>query len=108
MRKRIPWDEQQQARLRELWSSDMSHAEIGKEFGVSAASIGIKAARMKLPRRDRPFHKASAEQVMIAQNLYAHGVAISHIARRLGVTHQTAANWIRNPPQYALADKADA
>ncbi len=108
MHKRIPWNEKQQAQLKELWNTGMSLKEIGAVFGVSGASVGIKAGRMKLLGRKRLCYKATPDQVAIAQNLYAHGVAISHIAQRLGVTHQTAANWIKDPPKSALADKADA
>lgn len=45
------WTEQDVATLIELWSKNMSNAEIAKKLGRPESAIAVKASRINLPRR---------------------------------------------------------
>lgn len=52
-----PWDEEREALLRELWTTGLSAAEIGRRIGVSKNAVIGKRKRLDLPPRPSPLQR---------------------------------------------------
>jgi len=50
----MDWSQDDIARLRELWATDLSTAEIGRRMGITKSAVVGKAHRLDLPRRPSP------------------------------------------------------
>jgi hypothetical protein len=47
----IRWTDKDVARLIELWSTEMTNAQIAKELDRAESAVAVKASRINLPRR---------------------------------------------------------
>lgn len=79
------WTSEHDARLAELWPSDMKQAEIADELGFSAAWISVRAAALDLPPRrsttsDRVYFQEQANKRNLSQRALA--TKILHVIRR--------------------------
>jgi len=59
----IRWSETDVAKLIELWSTDLSNAEIAKILKREESAVAVKASRINLPRRKQMKSKDSKARV---------------------------------------------
>lgn len=55
----LEWTDERIARLTELWSQDLSTAEIGKILGITKNAVVGKAHRLGLPKRQSPIRRST-------------------------------------------------
>lgn len=57
----MEWNDENIARLRELWAEGHSTAEIGRRMGISKNAVVGKAHRLSLPPRPSPIRREEVE-----------------------------------------------
>jgi hypothetical protein len=57
------WSEEDVSRLIDLWSTELSNAEIAKILNREESAVAVKASRINLPRRAKMKDKSSKARV---------------------------------------------
>ena len=60
---KMSWNEENVARLRELWDQGLPTAQIGKLIGFTKNAVVGKAHRIGLERRPSPYKKNSSKSL---------------------------------------------
>jgi GcrA cell cycle regulator len=53
----VPWTEERSLKLSQLWMTDWSAAEIGRQMGISKNAVVGRAHRLNLPQRPSPIKR---------------------------------------------------
>jgi len=80
-----------EVRLRELWESGLSDAEIGKVFGVASTCIWKRRKKLGLPTKYDP--QKNAVNWQRARQLYHEGKKDAEIAAEIGCAPRTVKDW---------------
>lgn len=65
----LEWTEERIAQLTELWSQDLSTAEIGKKLGITKNAVVGKAHRLGLPKRQSPIRRSPSKAKVVKADL---------------------------------------
>lgn len=57
----LEWTEERIEKLSELWSQELSTAEIGKILGITKNAVVGKAHRLGLPKRQSPIRRSASK-----------------------------------------------